>query len=107
MEDVGVFALVLETVPSPLAGLITRQLKIPMIGIGAGPECDGQVHVLHDMLGLYTDIVPKHVKRYAALAETIHAAFTQYAQEVKEGSFPAKEHSFSMDESILDDLGKP
>ena len=93
MEDVGVFALVLETVPSPLAGLITRQLKIPMIGIGAGPECDGQVQVLHDMLGLYTDSVPKHVEHYAALAQTIHAAFTQYAQKVK-GSFPAKDHSF-------------
>ena len=107
LEEAGAFALVLEVVPSPLAGLITRQLKIPTIGIGAGPDCDGQVQVLHDMLGLYTDFVPKHVKHYAALAEAIHAALTQYAQEVKEGSFPAKEHSFSMDESILEDLGTP
>ncbi len=107
LEEAGAFAVVLELVPTSLAGLITRQLKIPSIGIGSGPDCDGQVQVLYDMLGLYTDFVPKHVKHYAALAEAIQAAFIQYAQEVKEGSFPAKEHSFSMDESVLEDLTNP
>lgn len=107
LEEAGAFALVLESVPSPLAGLITRRLRIPTIGIGAGPDCDGQVQVVHDMLGLFTDFMPKHAKHYAALAEVIQAAFTQYAQEVKEGSFPTKEHSFSMDESILEDLEMP
>ena len=107
LEEAGAFALVLEVVPSPLARLISQRLKIPTIGIGAGPDCDGQVQVLHDMLGLYTDHVPKHVKRYAALAETVQAAFSQYAQEVKEGSFPTEEHSFSMDESLLEDLTNP
>ncbi len=107
LEEAGAFALVLEVVPSPLAGLITRQLKIPTIGIRAGPDCDGQVLVSHDMLGLYTDLAPKHVKAYAALAEAIQSAFIQYAQEVKEGAFPAEEHSFSMDESILEDLEMP
>ena len=107
LEEAGAFALVLEAVPSPLAGLVTRRLQIPTIGIGAGPDCDGQVQVLHDMLGLYSDFVPKHAKQYAALAEVIEAAFTQYSLEVKEGSFPAKEHSFSMDESILENLEMP
>ena len=107
LEAAGAFAVVLEVMPSPLARLITGDLKIPTIGIGAGPDCDGQVQVLHDMLGLYTDFVPKHAKRYAALAEAIQAAFSQYAQEVKDGSFPTWEHGFSMDESILEDLTGP
>ena len=107
LADRSGIPLVLEAVPSPLAGLVTRRLQIPTIGIGAGPDCDGQVQVLHDMFGLYSDFVPKHAKQYTALAEVIEAAFTQYALEVKEGSFPAKEHSFSMDESILEDLETP
>ena len=104
LEDAGAFAVVLEVVPAPLAGLITKQLKIPTIGIGAGPNCDGQVQVCHDLLGSYTDIVPKHVKRYAALAETTQAAFAQYVEEVKQGEFPTKAHSITMDESILQGL---
>lgn len=104
LEDAGAYAVVLEVVPAPLAGLITRRLKIPTIGIGAGPECDGQVQVCHDLLGSYTDFVPKHVKRYATLAETTEAAFSQYLEDVKEGSFPAKKHSISMDETILQGL---
>ena len=107
LEEAGAFALVLEVVPSPLARLITQQLKIPTIGIGAGPDCDGQVQVLHDMLGMYTGFVPKHIKRYASLADTVETAISQYAQEVKEGSFPAEEHSFSMDESLLEGLTDP
>ncbi len=104
LQKAGAFAVVLEVVPSQLARLITERLKIPTIGIGAGPDCDGQVQVLHDMLGLFTDFVPKHVKRYADLGEVIQASFGQYAQDVKEGSFPAKEHSFSMDESVIEYL---
>ena len=104
LEKAGAFSVVLELVPAPLAQVISRRLTIPTIGIGAGPECDGQVQVLHDMLGLYTEFVPKHAKRYALLAETIRDAFAQYVQEVKEGSFPAGEHCFPMDETILEEL---
>ena len=99
--------MVLEVVPSPLAGLITRHLTIPTIGIGAGVECDGQVQVLHDMLGMYTDFAPKHVKRFADLAGEIRSAFEQCSLEVKESGFPAGEHSFPMDESLLESLEHP
>ena len=71
LEEAGAFAIVLELVPTPLSRLITQRLSIPTIGIGAGPYCDGQVQVLHDMLGMYTDFVPKHAKQYARLAETM------------------------------------
>jgi 3-methyl-2-oxobutanoate hydroxymethyltransferase len=104
VEQAGAYAVVLELVPASLARFISQRLTIPTIGIGAGAGCDGQVQVLHDMLGLFTDFVPKHTKRYALLAETIREAFTQYTQEVKEGSFPAEEHSFTMDEAVLDEL---
>ena len=104
LEQAGAFALVLELIPAPLARLITEQLSIPTIGIGAGAQCDGQVQVLHDMLGLYTDFVPKHTKQYARLAGSIEDALTQFAMEVKEGSFPTEDHSFPMDESILEEL---
>ena len=104
IEQAGAFALVLELVPTPLARLISERLTIPTIGIGAGNGCDGQVQVLHDMLGLYSDFVPKHTKRYANLAETIEDALGRYAREVKEGVFPAEEHSFPMDQAILEEL---
>jgi 3-methyl-2-oxobutanoate hydroxymethyltransferase len=104
LEDAGAFSVVLELVPTPLAHLVSRQLTIPTIGIGAGPHCDGQVQVLHDMLGLFTDFVPKHTKQYARLAELIQGAFAQYLQEVKGGSFPTDKESFAMDESILEGL---
>ncbi len=105
LEQAGAFSLVLELVPAPLGRMISERLTIPTIGIGAGGGCDGQVQVLHDMLGLYTDFVPKHTKQYARLAETIEGALTQYALEVKEGSFPAEEQSFAMDQGILEELG--
>ena len=95
---------VLELVPTPLAGLISRQLTVPTIGIGAGVECDGQVQVLHDMLGLFTDFVPRHAKQYARLAESIKEAFAQYVQDVEGGTFPTDKQSFGMDESILEEL---
>ena len=104
LEQAGAFALVLELVPTALAGAITRRLSIPTIGIGAGPCCDGQVQVLHDMLGLYTDFVPKHARQYARLAESMADAFKRYVDEVKDGSFPTEKESFGMDEGILDDL---
>ena len=105
VEAAGAYAVVLELVPAPLARLITQRLTIPTIGIGAGPGCDGQVQVLHDMLGLFTDFVPRHARRYANLSQTISEAFTQYAAEVRDGSFPTAAESFTLDESILEELG--
>jgi len=101
LEQAGAFAIVLETVPAPLAALITRSVSIPTIGIGAGIGCDGQVQVINDILGSFTDFVPRHAKQYAKLADIIRAAITEYDREVKAGSFPTEEQSFSMDEGIL------
>jgi 3-methyl-2-oxobutanoate hydroxymethyltransferase len=101
LEEAGAYAIVLETVPAPLARAISQRLKIPTIGIGAGPWCDGQVQVVHDILGLYPDLVPKHAKQYARLGEAIRQAVTAYAREVQEGAFPAPEHSHGMDEAVL------
>ena len=104
LEKAGAFAVVLELVPTPLAETISRRLTIPTIGIGAGPHCDGQVQVLHDMLGLFTDFVPKHARQYARLAELITDALRQYAEEVKGGSFPSEKESFEMDQEILEGI---
>jgi 3-methyl-2-oxobutanoate hydroxymethyltransferase len=101
LQDAGAFALVLELVPAPLAAAITERLRVPTIGIGAGPGCSGQVQVLHDMLGLYTDFLPRHAKRYLDLAELIGGAVRQYVAEVQEGSFPTPAHSSTMDEALL------
>ena len=97
LESAGCFALVLEAVPTQVAELITNGIGIPTIGIGAGPACDGQVLVMHDMLGLNTGHVPKFVKKYAKLADTVRDAFRAYAADVAAGTFPAPEHGFSMD----------
>ena len=104
LQDAGAYAVVLECVPSPLARVITERLTIPTIGIGAGPDCDGQVQVFHDMLGLYSEFVPKHARRYANLAEDVSAAFRQYAEDVRDGNFPGAAESFTMNESLLADL---
>ncbi len=104
LQDAGAYAIVLECVPAPLARLITQRLDIPTIGIGAGPDCDGQVQVFHDMLGLFADFVPKHTRRYANLADDIGAAFRQYAADVRSGAFPSAAESFTMNESVLADL---
>jgi len=101
LEAAGAFAIVLELLPAPLAREITARLRIPTIGIGAGADCDGQVQVWHDLLGLYSDFVPRHTKRYAALAETIGAALASYVAEVRAGTFPTAEHSSTMDEAAL------
>ena len=104
LQDAGCYALVLELVPAPLARIITQKLTITTIGIGAGPHCDGQVQVIHDILGLYDDFVPRHTRQYLKLSETITAALAQYAQEVRDGAFPTDKESFDMDESLLQDL---
>jgi 3-methyl-2-oxobutanoate hydroxymethyltransferase len=98
LEEAGIFALVLEGIPWQVAEVITGELRIPTIGIGAGSSCDGQVLVTNDLLGLFDDFVPKFVKRYANLKETIAAAFTRYRQEVRAGEFPGPEHAFRLDE---------
>ena len=94
LQDAGAFAVVLELVPAPLASQITKALTIPTIGIGAGPACDGQVLVLHDMLGLNDQFSAKFVKKYAALAEDVREAARVFAAEVREGRYPGPEHSF-------------
>ena len=96
LEKEGAFSVLLECVPSPIAGFITRELKIPTIGIGAGPECDGQVLVFHDLVGIFTKFKPRFVKRYARLDETMRQAVKNYVREVKGGRFPTKQHGFSM-----------
>ena len=104
LEEAGVFSIVLECVPAPLAQLITQRVSIPTIGIGAGVGCDGQVQVISDMLGLFTDFVPKHAKQYAKLAEEMKRAVTDYIAEVKSEGFPTVKQSYTMDESILNEL---
>jgi len=104
LETAGAFAIVLESVPYALAKIITKKLAIPTIGIGAGPHCDGQVQVFHDILGLNPEFTPKHVKQYATLHQNIKDAVSQYMKEVKEGSFPTYENSYKIDESILTGL---
>jgi 3-methyl-2-oxobutanoate hydroxymethyltransferase len=94
LQDAGAFSLVLELVPAYLAETITQALSIPTIGIGAGPFCDGQVQVIHDLLGLDPDFHPRHARRYASLAETIRDAVTRYAADVREGTFPSPAESF-------------
>lgn len=101
LEEAGAFALILELIPWQLAKLITQSVKIPTIGIGAGPYCDGQVLVLHDILGLSEKIL-KLAKRYANLRETIEKALQEYKEDVKNKRFPTvEEHSFSMPEEVL------
>jgi 3-methyl-2-oxobutanoate hydroxymethyltransferase len=104
LEQAGAFSIVLETVPAQLAKLITKKIGIPTIGIGAGIDCDGQVLVINDLLGSYTDFVPKHAKQYVKLTDIISKAVTQYRDEVKAGKFPTDKHSSSMDESLLAEL---
>ena len=104
LEEAGAFAIVLECTPAPLSKLITQKLAIPTIGIGAGPDCDGQVQVISDILGLYTDFVPKHAKQYARLAGEIKNAVADYMSEVKSLSFPTTEQSYTMDESLIKQL---
>jgi 3-methyl-2-oxobutanoate hydroxymethyltransferase len=104
LQDAGAFGLVLEAVPDGLAKVITQKLEIPTIGIGAGVHCDGQVLVIHDLMGMFRKMRPKFVKTYASGGDTFVAAVKQYIEEVKSGEFPTAEHSFPMDESLLEKL---
>ena len=101
LADAGAFAIVLESIPTPLARIITRRASVPTIGIGAGPYCDGQVQVISDLLGLFTDFVPKHAKQYAKLGDIIKEATSGYIGEVQGGTFPTEKESHSMDEGLL------
>lgn len=106
LEKAGAFAIVLETVPAPLAALITKNVSVPTIGIGAGISCDGQVQVITDILGSTVGYIPKHAKQYAKLSDTMSSAVAAYYEEVKSGKFPTEAQSFPMDESILAEIDK-
>jgi 3-methyl-2-oxobutanoate hydroxymethyltransferase len=101
LEDAGCCSVVLEAVPSPVAARITAELSIPTIGIGAGADCDGQVLVYHDLLGLSEGHLPRFVKRYANLSAEIRDALTAYATEVRSGAFPEQQHTYAMPEEEL------
>lgn len=103
VEEAGAFAVVMECVPAPLAKKITDMLTIPTIGIGAGVDCDGQVLVYQDMLGMFGDFVPKFVKQFAHIGEDMVKGFKDYDEAVKNKTFPTKEHEFTMDTTLLEE----
>ena len=102
LEEAGCFALVLEAVPAPVAARISETLVIPTIGIGSGAECDGQVLVLHDLLGLYEGRSPRFAKRYADIGDDIRSALERFGADVRSGAFPAEEHTYAMPEEELE-----
>ena len=104
LEEAGCFAVVLEAVPAPVAAEVTRRLTVPTIGIGAGPECDGQVLVYHDLLGLTEGHLPRFVKRYASLSREIRDALESYADEVRSGTFPEEQHTYEMPPAELEEF---
>lgn len=104
VEEAGAFAVVLECVPTKVAELVTKNLTIPTIGIGAGNVCDGQVLVYQDMLGMFSDFTPKFVKRFADIGTVMKEAFAAYDTEVKAGTFPSKEHEYTISEDIIEKL---
>ena len=104
IEEAGAVAMVLECVPAKLAELISKKVKIPTIGIGAGAGCDGQVLVYQDMLAMFSDFKPKFVKHFGQIGEQMKAAFAQYSEEVKSGAFPAQEHTFKIDDEVIEKL---
>jgi 3-methyl-2-oxobutanoate hydroxymethyltransferase len=106
LEEAGVFAIVLELVPAELARLITERSSVPTIGIGAGPYCDGEVQVLHDVLGLFPDFTPRHTKRYAELGTAMRDAVNAYMNEVRDRAFPTDAQSAQIDAAIVDVLRK-
>ncbi|SPF51484.1 3-methyl-2-oxobutanoate hydroxymethyltransferase (fragment) [Syntrophobacter sp. SbD1] len=105
LAEAGCFSIVLEAIPSSIAEMVTEAVPIPTIGIGAGPRCDGQVLVIHDVLGLFDRFVPRFVKKYAKLDEVIMKALVQYREEVEQGIFPGPEHGFMIDEQETRKLG--
>lgn len=104
VEEAGAFALVLECVPAKLAKIISEQLTIPTIGIGAGAGCDGQILVYQDMLGMFSDYMPKFVKRFAEVGSVMKEAFANYIKEVQAETYPAEEHTFKIDDEVLEKL---
>ena len=104
LEKAGVFAITLEGIPAKVAELITNNISVPTIGIGAGRGCDGQILVYQDMLGMFSDFVPKFVKQYANIGSVIREAICSYIKEVKEGSFPEEKHTYKIDETELNKL---
>ena len=104
LEAAGAFAIVLEAVPAKLAALVTKEVGVPTIGIGAGAGCDGQILVYQDMLGMFSDFCPKFVKRFANVGEAMRDGFASYINEVREGSFPSAEHTFKIDDEVLEKL---
>jgi 3-methyl-2-oxobutanoate hydroxymethyltransferase len=100
LQEAGAFAIILETIPAPLAVRITERLRIPTIGIGAGPGCDGQIQVFHDMLGLIEGFTPRHAKHYAEIGREMEEAIQRYMAEVQAGEFPDPAHSFGMTEAV-------
>lgn len=104
LEDAGAFSVLVEAIPAPITQRITERLKVPVIGIGAGVHCDGQVLVVHDMLGLFDRFTPKFAKRYVNLSEQMLKAFESYREEVLTGKFPTDQHSFHIDEKELEKL---
>jgi 3-methyl-2-oxobutanoate hydroxymethyltransferase len=102
LEQAGCFAVVLEAVPAPVAAEITRRLSVPTIGIGAGPACDGQVLVYHDLLGLTEGHLPRFVERYASLSREIRDALEAYAADVRSGAFPGEQHTYAMADDELE-----
>ena len=104
VQEAGAFAVVLECVPAKLATLITEKLDIITIGIGAGNGCDGQVLVYQDMLGMFTDYVPKFVKQFAQAGDLMRQAFTDYKKEVMAGTFPEEKHSYKIEDEVIDKL---
>lgn len=104
VEEAGAFAVVLECVPAKLAEKISQSISIPTIGIGAGAGCDGQVLVYQDMLAMYPNFKPKFVKQYAQIGSTMKDAFSQYISDVKSGAFPSEEHTFGIDDEIINSL---
>ena len=106
LEESGVFSIVFEMVTSDVAKMITKSVKVPTIGIGSGINCDGQVLVVHDMLGMFEKIKPKFAKRYLNLSEEIRNAINSYIKDVKEEKFPGQEHTFSMEKEELEKLEK-
>lgn len=106
LEEAGVFAITLECVPEELSKIISETVNVPTIGIGAGKYCDGQVLVINDMLGMYSNFVPKFVKQYAQLSLGIEEAIQTYIKELNDNSFPEKKHTFTIDEEVLNNLNK-
>lgn len=104
LQEAGAYALVIELVPTPLSELISKRLTIPTIGIGAGAGCDGQVQVLHDMLGLFDDFVPKHARRFAQLGAGIRSAVEEYVADVQAMTFPSDDESFKMEQAVVEEL---